>query len=123
MRSSIGTLPRRLAPMVGWARISIHSSSVSSAGLERSDSGTPILPTSWKSAPSLIAAISSAPSPSLDRKSTRLNSSHVRISYAVFCLKKKKKQSDEDKSLKLNLRLRFYKRTDERPNMIHAPLQ
>src|SRR5690554_7240058 len=27
----------------------------------------------------------------IDRKSTRLNSSHVRISYAVFCLKKKKK--------------------------------
>src|SRR5690349_24511123 len=31
--------------------------------------------------------------PSLgDRKSTRLNSSHVEISYAVFCLKKKKKK-------------------------------
>src|SRR5690349_22537514 len=28
--------------------------------------------------------------PSEDRKSTRLNSSHVEISYAVFCLKKKK---------------------------------
>src|SRR6266511_4462503 len=28
---------------------------------------------------------------STDRKSTRLNSSHVKISYAVFCLKKKKK--------------------------------
>src|SRR6266699_4403573 len=28
--------------------------------------------------------------PVRDRKSTRLNSSHVRISYAVFCLKKKK---------------------------------
>src|SRR2546430_6173803 len=28
---------------------------------------------------------------SLDRKSTRLNSSHSQISYAVFCLKKKKK--------------------------------
>src|SRR5437868_15337833 len=28
-----------------------------------------------------------------DRKSTRLNSSHVSISYAVFCLKKKKKKS------------------------------
>src|SRR5215469_588524 len=27
----------------------------------------------------------------VDRKSTRLNSSHVEISYAVFCLKKKKK--------------------------------
>src|SRR5690606_40245800 len=30
--------------------------------------------------------------PSPDRKSTRLNSSHVKISYAVFCLKKKNKQ-------------------------------
>src|SRR5690554_7664459 len=29
-----------------------------------------------------------------DRKSTRLNSSHVRISYAVFCLKKKKKNKN-----------------------------
>src|SRR5690349_23785971 len=28
-----------------------------------------------------------------DRKSTRLNSSHVEISYAVFCLKKKKKKT------------------------------
>src|SRR5690606_41246489 len=28
----------------------------------------------------------------VDRKSTRLNSSHVKISYAVFCLKKKKKK-------------------------------
>src|SRR5690554_6973593 len=28
-----------------------------------------------------------------DRKSTRLNSSHVRISYAVFCLKKKNRQN------------------------------
>src|SRR2546426_7552407 len=30
----------------------------------------------------------------LDRKSTRLNSSHLVISYAVFCLKKKKKKTD-----------------------------
>src|SRR2546421_2600900 len=29
-----------------------------------------------------------------DRKSTRLNSSHDQISYAVFCLKKKKKKND-----------------------------
>src|SRR2546430_11350832 len=29
-------------------------------------------------------------SPAIDRKSTRLNSSHSQISYAVFCLKKKK---------------------------------
>src|SRR5690349_23966724 len=31
----------------------------------------------------------------VDRKSTRLNSSHVEISYAVFCLKKKKKKKKE----------------------------
>src|SRR5690349_23860621 len=32
-----------------------------------------------------------------DRKSTRLNSSHVEISYAVFCLKKKKKKKNINK--------------------------
>src|SRR5690606_41844347 len=32
-----------------------------------------------------------------DRKSTRLNSSHVKISYAVFCLKKKKQHSITEK--------------------------
>src|SRR5690349_24014401 len=35
-----------------------------------------------------------------DRKSTRLNSSHVEISYAVFCLKKKKKKKKKDKRKK-----------------------
>src|SRR5947208_5891569 len=33
-----------------------------------------------------------------DRKSTRLNSSHQIISYAVFCLKKKKRQKSDDAS-------------------------
>src|SRR5690349_24230584 len=33
--------------------------------------------------------------PEADRKSTRLNSSHVEISYAVFCLKKKKKKKQD----------------------------
>src|SRR5438445_3161931 len=32
----------------------------------------------------------------LDRKSTRLNSSHANISYAVFCLKKKKKKKNKN---------------------------
>src|SRR5690606_40275647 len=35
-------------------------------------------------------AVTAFPHPKGDRKSTRLNSSHVKISYAVFCLKKKK---------------------------------
>src|SRR2546422_4175836 len=36
----------------------------------------------------------------VDRKSTRLNSSHGYISYAVFCLKKKKKKDRNESSLK-----------------------
>src|SRR3712207_7426170 len=35
-----------------------------------------------------------ARSPDSDRKSTRLNSSHANISYAVFCLKKKKQRAE-----------------------------
>src|SRR5438034_7291971 len=35
-----------------------------------------------------------------DRKSTRLNSSHTVISYAVFCLKKKKKKKKEQQSIR-----------------------
>src|SRR5437868_15004721 len=34
----------------------------------------------------------------IDRKSTRLNSSHVSISYAVFCLKKKKQPSSSSRT-------------------------
>src|SRR5690554_5895171 len=47
--------------------------------------------TSWSDSDYIVGCI--------DRKSTRLNSSHVRISYAVFCLKKKKnsnRRADED---------------------------
>src|ERR1039457_7614850 len=44
----------------------------------------------------------SGPFHTLDRKSTRLNSSHLVISYAVFCLKKKKKiQQDSRHTLTL----------------------
>src|SRR5207249_10015550 len=47
-----------------------------------SPSGLPVLPQILNALPETVE---------LDRKSTRLNSSHVSISYAVFCLKKKKK--------------------------------
>src|SRR2546430_3552295 len=42
-----------------------------------------------------------------DRKSTRLNSSHSQISYAVFCLKKKKKKIVNMLKLLMNMRLRL----------------
>src|SRR5436309_5614738 len=40
-----------------------------------------------------------------DRKSTRLNSSHVKISYAVFCLKKKRKKFIHDEQTTVQLKL------------------
>src|SRR5256885_9918328 len=47
--------------------------------------------------------------PSPDRKSTRLNSSHLVISYAVFCLKKKKKTDTNPKNeLQLRHQLECY---------------
>src|SRR3712207_7865898 len=44
------------------------------------------------SVPTALPHIKSGRLRALDRKSTRLNSSHANISYAVFCLKKKKKK-------------------------------
>src|SRR5258707_2340463 len=43
----------------------------------------------------------------LDRKSTRLNSSHANISYAVFCLKKKKHNDTHHKSVQSDITLRI----------------
>src|SRR5205085_11547024 len=67
---------------------------------------SPSVPRSRRSMPSAIlfptasrtssATSSQIPRPSSkDRKSTRLNSSHSQISYAVFCLKKKKKNKNK----------------------------
>src|SRR5438270_5781356 len=46
-------------------------------------------------APKSAKAVS--PAQDADRKSTRLNSSHSQISYAVFCLKKKKKKTNHNR--------------------------
>src|SRR5256885_5513959 len=56
----------------------------------------------------------------LDRKSTRLNSSHLVISYAVFCLKKKKKNTEHTeysrRSYQLNIEIE-----DARNTFQHSP--
>src|SRR5258707_2621771 len=44
----------------------------------------------------MVAAVLAMLARPADRKSTRLNSSHANISYAVFCLKKKKTHTDGD---------------------------
>src|SRR2546427_7584527 len=52
--------------------------------------GTRILASSWSD-----STVSSYETGQEDRKSTRLNSSHSQISYAVFCLKKKKQTHNQ----------------------------
>src|SRR5438270_2540409 len=51
---------------------------------------------------------------SLDRKSTRLNSSHSQISYAVFCLKKKKKNNNKHKYLRKKKTITKKKQTNKK---------
>src|SRR5688572_32675432 len=63
-------------------------------------------PAAKPSRPEAASAKSEAPASAaaqpreVDRKSTRLNSSHSQISYAVFCLKKKKKKNKKNKTKK-----------------------
>src|SRR5207302_2543155 len=79
----------------GQATLSIASLAVGSHNLTVSYSGdgnfnpssSATLTQTVNQASSSTSLVSSA-NPSVDRKSTRLNSSHVKISYAVFCLKK-----------------------------------
>src|SRR5690349_22667445 len=50
--------------------------------------------------------------PEIDRKSTRLNSSHVEISYAVFCLKKKKKKKKKKRTIQNKSRKKTKRRQE-----------
>src|SRR5258708_9238535 len=76
--------------------LSLHDALPISSSLtsrpKRSKSPALVLPSRWGGPPT-----GTVPSVA-DRKSTRLNSSHQIISYAVFCLKKKKKPSKKSRS-------------------------
>src|SRR5690606_39758854 len=56
--------------------------------------GQPLRLSRWRG-----AGPGDAPGKSKDRKSTRLNSSHVKISYAVFCLKKKNRPEEQNREI------------------------
>src|SRR2546427_4125508 len=65
---------------------------------------------------SLHVATRTQQTDSKDRKSTRLNSSHSQISYAVFCLKKKKKiKTITLVQQTLNVTTQHYRTTHDRP--------
>src|SRR5438309_11610404 len=71
--------------------LSLHDALPISAAMQRDNPSTgtiALLVTGANIAPDVLA---SARDGTVDRKSTRLNSSHSSISYAVFCLKKKKR--------------------------------
>src|SRR5256886_8081581 len=59
--------------------------------------------------------------PRLDRKSTRLNSSHSQISYAVFCLKKKKLPPAISYELPSDFHLRTLRPPSVAPGYLHHP--
>src|SRR2546427_2264527 len=72
-------------PFVG--RVAVFGSQ---GWMEIRDRTHPEHPTGWDVT---VVHRGESPATRLDRKSTRLNSSHSQISYAVFCLKKKKKHN------------------------------
>src|SRR5687768_18176263 len=75
-------------PILGTPALNLdpHTGAGTPAGRVDAHSGTSVVPASAQAGTSAIDVGVHA-----DRKSTRLNSSHGYISYAVFCLKKKKK--------------------------------
>src|SRR3989449_1960442 len=80
--------------------------------------GPPALVFNWPETASMASRISSAcnrrrSNRQRDRKSTRLNSSHGYISYAVFCLKKKKHTSELQSRLHLVCRLLLEKKKED----------
>src|SRR3712207_7621738 len=59
---------------------------------QRPPAAVPAIASHWRRRDKAVRSGSPARANLRDRKSTRLNSSHANISYAVFCLKKKKKK-------------------------------
>src|SRR5438034_8152848 len=91
----IVTASFRESPPSSDAIASSQAFSGSGGGANSACALTPSLSASFQNSFTFLNTVSHRPSESttpLDRKSTRLNSSHTVISYAVFCLKKKTSQ-------------------------------
>src|SRR3712207_8385398 len=82
LHDALPILTRRVAPTAPWS-----SGGAGGIGEDPGPGGTDVSGPSAYSSPSTQRSMMCR---AIDRKSTRLNSSHANISYAVFCLKKKK---------------------------------
>src|SRR5699024_11399333 len=99
---------KRVKPSNTLAKITPEVVSVAKAGWNAGGSSlietfnsfnvSPSSPVLEEESPPKSHAAKTSVKPSKDRKSTRLNSSHVSISYAVFCLKKKKNNREHKTS-------------------------
>src|ERR1039457_6088141 len=78
----------------GRSYVSAHPSGYT----PRTDAATVARKKQFKTAVEIAKNINSIPLLKADRKSTRLNSSHLVISYADFCVKKKKKTLSDEES-------------------------
>src|SRR5437870_10755276 len=76
------------APWVPYTRAGCNFGAVATANTILENTAVDVAKVFGPTSPQEQEVISNPP-PSTDRKSTRLNSSHVAISYAVFCLKNK----------------------------------
>src|SRR2546427_587096 len=102
-RNLAGGLPKGTAPgLILFAQVLLYLAATASLACS-STSGVAGSSITWRSYISDRARLYSLGKTltnlERDRKSTRLNSSHSQISYAVFCLKKKKKKSDNIKDM------------------------
>src|SRR5690625_6769099 len=86
----------------GIGRVLVHTTSRTELAFRRSVAGSDrigcVVAMTTEAAPSASSASEACTMVPADRKSTRLNSSHVAISYAVFCLKKKKEKKNRQKN-------------------------
>src|SRR5690606_39657957 len=87
-RRSRGTAANTTTTNAGHSHTAPRTSSAENTAHAASSSTSPTAAPIARSSARVIARP--------DRKSTRLNSSHVKISYAVFCLKKKKQHTTND---------------------------
>src|SRR5690625_5684939 len=91
--NEIAAAPPRGIPFLTSHAVGGASSAASSSAMSTGSTTLEIFDSSHRATPTATRTMSDRHDQ--DRKSTRLNSSHVAISYAVFCLKKKKQARNQ----------------------------